>query len=257
MARSTSGESLMSRVVRIYEAFGPDHRAVTLSELARRSDLPLATASRLVNELIDYGWLRRDAQRRICVGVRMWELASRAAPTLGLHEAAMPIMSDLHAVVGHHVQLGVLHDREVLYVERLSSSRTIRNRVRLAGRLPLHAASAGLVLLAHGPHEFQESVLAGPLRGLTPHTITDPAALRTALAEIRHTGIAYCPGHVDECATGIAVPVRAVGGRVVAALSIVLPNDLAARGAIPALRAAGRGISRLLGDAPLDSRFIA
>lgn len=249
MARSMSGESLMSRVVRIYEAFGPDHRAVTLSELARRSDLPLATASRLVNELIEYGWLRRDAQRRVCIGVRMWELASRAAPTFGLQEAAIPIMSDLHAAIGHHVQLGVLHEREVLYIERLSASRTIRNRTHLAGRLPLHASSTGLVLLAHAPSELQEAVLAGSLHALTPHTLVDPDRLRASLSEIRRTGIAYCPGHVDECATGIAVPVRAAGGRTVAALSLVLPNNASARSAIPALRAAGLGISRLLGGA--------
>lgn len=247
MARSSSGESLLSRVVRIYEAFGPDHRAVTLSELAQRSDLPLATASRLVNELIDYGWLRRDAQRRVCVGVRMWELASRAAPTLGLHDAAYPVMADLHAVVGHSVQLGVLQDREVLYIERLSTPRAVRNRVRVAGRLPLHATSSGLVLLAHGHRELQESVLSSPLRALTPHTITSPDLLRTTLGEIRRTGLAYCPGFVDECATGIAVPVRAAGGRIVAALSVVVPNDASARTAVPALHAAGRGISRMLG----------
>ncbi|MFD3430779.1 IclR family transcriptional regulator [Nocardia fluminea] len=249
MARSLSGESLLSRVVRIYEAFGPDHRAVTLSELAQRSDLPLATASRLVNELIDYGWLRRDAQRRVCVGVRMWELASRAAPTLGLRDAAFPVMADLHATVGHHVQLGVLQDREVLYIERLSAPHAVPNQVRVAGRLPLHATSSGLVLLAHGARELQESVLSGSLRALTSQTITSPELLRMTLGEIRHTGLAYCPGFVDEFATGIAVPVRAAGGRIVAALSVVVPNDNAARTVVPALQAAGRGISRMLGGA--------
>ncbi|MFE7723899.1 IclR family transcriptional regulator [Nocardia rhizosphaerihabitans] len=246
MARSTSGESLMSRVVRIYEAFGSEHRAVTLTELAQRSDLPLATASRLVSELIEHGWLYRDAQRRVCVGVRMWELVSRAAPTVGLREAAVPIMADLHAAVGHHVQLAVLQDREVLYIERLSASRAIRNRVRVAGRLPLHATSSGLVLLAHSPSGVQEMALSRPLRALTPRTITDPVALRSALSEVRRTGVAYCPGFVDECATGIAVPVRGSGNQVVAALSVLVPHDLAARRVIPVLRSAGCDISSSL-----------
>ncbi len=38
----------------------------------------------------------------------MWELALRASPALGLREAAKPFMEDAHAVLGHHVQLGVL-----------------------------------------------------------------------------------------------------------------------------------------------------
>jgi DNA-binding IclR family transcriptional regulator len=169
MARSTSGESVLSRLVRILEAFDSDTPAVTVTELARRADLPLATASRLVNELIGYGWLRRDNQRRVRIGVRLWELASRASPTLGLREAAMPVMQDLHAVVGHHVQLAVLQHREVLYVERLSTPGAVRNLSRFAGRLPLHATAPGLVLLAHAPVEIQESVLSGPLTVFTPH----------------------------------------------------------------------------------------
>lgn len=40
------------------------------------------------------------------IGVRLWELAQRASPTLSLRDAAMPFLEDLHAVVGHHVQLG-------------------------------------------------------------------------------------------------------------------------------------------------------
>ncbi|WP_194904558.1 IclR family transcriptional regulator [Catenulispora rubra] len=257
MARSTSGESLLSRVVRIYEVFGPDLRAITLSELARRSDLPLATASRLVNELIEYGWLRRDSKRRICVGVRMWELTSRAAPTLGLQEAAMPFMVDLHAAVGHHVQLGVLQDSEVLYIGRLSAPRAVHNRARVGARLPLHATSGGLVLLAHSSVACQEMVLARPLVALTRLTVTDPAVLRSTLSEIRQTEVAYCPGYVDECATGIAVPVCAAGGRVVAALSILVPHEPAARSLIPAVRAAGRGISRILGgDSPRVGRIV-
>ncbi|WP_067568174.1 IclR family transcriptional regulator [Nocardia acidivorans] len=257
MARSASGESVLSRVVRIYEAFGSDEPALTMSELARRSDLPLATASRLVHELIGYGWLRRTPDRRIRVGVRLWELTARAAPTLGLRAAAMPFMTDLHAVVGQHVQLGVLQDRDVLYIERLSAPGAVPNQSHLAGRLPLHAAAPGLVLLAHAPGELQRAVLCGPLRALTPHTLTEPAALRAALCEVRRTGVAFCAGHVNEPAAAIAVPLRAGGGRIVAALSLIVPNDESARTYVPAVRAAGHGISRALGFAPsADSALI-
>src|SRR3954469_6427776 len=123
MAKRAQGESVLSRVVRIFETFGPDTPALRVTDIERRAELHVATASRLVDELVGAGWLRPDPDRRIRVGVRLWELASRASPTLGLREAAMPFMEDLHAVVGHHTQLAVLEDREVLFVERLSAPR--------------------------------------------------------------------------------------------------------------------------------------
>ncbi|WP_431874125.1 IclR family transcriptional regulator [Amycolatopsis sacchari] len=239
-------ESVLGRIVRIIEVFGPDTPALGVSELARRADLHVATASRLVERLVGYGWLQRDADRKVRIGVRLWELASRASPTLPLREAAMPYLEDLHAVVRHHTQLAVLDGDEVLFLERLSARHAVINLTRIAGRLPLHASSSGEVLLAHAPAELQERVLSGPLPAYTRFTVTDPKVLRARLADIRRDGYALCPGYIDERATGVAVPVRGAGGAVVAALGVVVPNDDNARATIPALRATALGIARSL-----------
>ncbi|WP_347257090.1 IclR family transcriptional regulator [Actinomadura sp. RB99] len=244
-------DSVLTRAVRIFDAFDPDHPSLSVSEIARRTGLHVATASRLVEELVRHGLLARDERRRVRVGMRMWELASRAAPTLGLREAAMPYMEDLHAVIGHHTQLGVLDGREVLFVERLSMPNAVINVTRIAGRLPLHASSSGLVLLAHAPAGLCDEVLAGDLAAFTPNTVVDPRRLRALLADVRRGGVAFCPGYIDERATGIAVPVRGPGGDVIASLSVVVPNDGNARAPIPALKAAARGIARAVGDSSL------
>src|SRR3954447_786369 len=172
MPRVATGESVLSRAVRIFEAFGAAQPDLTVTEIARRTGLHVATASRLVAELVGHGLLARRADGRVRIGVRMWELAQRASPTLSLREAAMPFLEDLHAVVGHHVQVGVLDGDEVLFLERLSAPGAVINYTRIAGRLPLHASSSGLVLTAFGPTELQERILARPLRRFTPHTLT-------------------------------------------------------------------------------------
>jgi DNA-binding IclR family transcriptional regulator len=191
----------------------------------------------------------------------MWELALRASPTLSLREAAMPFMEDAHAVLGHHVQLGVLDGDEVLFVERLSARGAVINYTRIAGRLPLHASSSGLVLLAFGSGELQERILAKRLRRYTDATITETGALRTALAEVRRQGYAYLPGHVHEDALGVAVPIqvpvpRAAGPRdarpTVAALAAIVPVSTEARTVVGVLSTAARGISRTLGDSLPD-----
>lgn len=245
MGRVHSGESVLARGVRIVEAFGLDDSVLSVSDIARRSGLHVATASRLIEELVSCGWLEREG-RRVRVGVRLWEVACRASPTVGLREAAMPFLEDLHAVVGHDAQLGVLEGDEVLFVERLSAPGVVVNYSRIAGRLPLHASSSGLVLLAHAPAERQEQVMRGPMTIYTERTIRTERDLRSTLAEVRRQGFAFCAGHIYPETTGIAAPVRDANDRVVAAVALIVPNDDHARSLVPVLQAAGRGISRVM-----------
>ncbi len=233
-------------MVRIFEAFTADETALSVSEIAQRARLHQATASRLIAQLEAHGLLARQADRRIRVGVRMWELALRASPALTLREASMPFMEDAHAVLGHHVQLGVLDGDEVIFVERLSAPGAVINYTRIAGRLPLHVSSAGLVLLAFGGRDLHERIIAGPLPAYTRNTISTPAALRTALAEVRRQGFAYLPGPVHEAARGIAVPVRDGKGCVLAALAAIVPAGTGPREVTGVLTAAARGIGRAL-----------
>lgn len=241
-------ESVLSRAARILEAFSQDEPALTVSEIARRSGLHVATASRLVAELVAHGFLSRDDDRKVRIGVRLWELVTRASPTLSLRDTAMPFMEGVHDVVGHHVQLGVRDGKDVLFLERLSAPSAVINYTRVAGRLPLHASSSGLVLLAHGPVSLRERILAGPLTTYTPQTPATPAQLRVILADVRQQGYAYCPGYVHEEALGIAAPVRGGDGTVLAALAVIVPNDASAQAVVPVVRTAARGISRALGS---------
>ncbi|MGW2330292.1 IclR family transcriptional regulator [Streptomyces sp. NPDC001700] len=245
--RTQNGESVLARAVRIFEAFTPDESALTVSEISRRTGLHVATASRLVAELVSYGFLTRDADRRVRVGMRMWELATRASPTLSLRNAAMPFMEGVHDVVGHHVQLGVLDGDEVLFLERLTAPGAVINYTRVAGRLPLHASSSGLILLAHGPAELRRRLLDEPLHRYTPNTPATATRLRAVLAEVRRQGYAHCPGYVHPDVLGIAAPVRDARDAVVAALAVIVPNEAGATSVVPVVRTAARGISRTLG----------
>ncbi|MFI6359126.1 helix-turn-helix domain-containing protein [Streptomyces sp. NPDC050743] len=46
--RTQNGESVLARIVRIFEAFTPEDSSLTVSEISRRTGLHVATASRLV-----------------------------------------------------------------------------------------------------------------------------------------------------------------------------------------------------------------
>lgn len=247
MANSPSGDSVTDRLVRVLETFTPTRTVQTAAEIGRRADLPSSTAHRIVNELVEAGFLERDEDRRIRIGMRLWELATRSSDALRLRQLAMPAMERVQARVRQHTQLAILEQDEALFLERLSDPHSGANITRVAGRLPLHAASSGLVLLAYGSRDLQERVLTGALSPVSRETITDPAALRRKLAEVRQLGHAVAPGFIEAVSTGVAVPVRDNTGSVVAALSVVLPREEPVEPTIVELRHAADEISRALG----------
>jgi DNA-binding IclR family transcriptional regulator len=245
MANSPSGDSMTERIVRVLETFTAERSMQSASEIGRRAGLPPPPAHRIVDELVDAGLLERDDDRRVHLGMRLWELALRGSTALRLRQAALPHMERVQARIREHTQLAVLEQDEALFLERLSHPDAGANITRIAGRLPLHASSSGLILLAHAPSALRERVLAGPLRALAPETVTDAARLRRLLTEARRTGVVIAPGSIEAVSTGVAVPLRDAG-EVVAALSVVLPRDSPPEPAVAALREAAAGIEAAL-----------
>lgn len=243
MANSRSGDSMTDRIVRVLETFTAERTMQTATEIAQRAELPASTAHRIIGDLITAGLLERDEDRRVRLGMRLWELALRGSRALRLRQAALPHMERVQSVIREHTQLAVLEHEEALFVERLSHPQAGANITRIAGRLPLNASSSGLVLLAHADPAVRERVLSAPLPAVSPETVTDAVTLRALLTAIRRRGYVIAPGSIESVSTGVAVPVRD-RGEVIAALSVVLPRGAATEPAIDALLAAAQGIEQ-------------
>lgn len=233
--------------MRILETFSAARTAQSASEIGRRAGLPSSTAHRMVEDLTRAGLLDRNEDNEVRLGLRLWELALRGSTVLRLRQAALPQMEEIQSRIREHTQLAVLEQDEALFLERLSHPDAGANITLVAGRLPLHASSSGLVLLAHAAPEIRERVLARPLERVAPGTTIDPGRLARELRSIRRQGYVVAPGTVQAVSTGIAVPIRDAG-LVTAALSVVLPRDADPGPALAALQQAVPRIEAALAE---------
>ncbi|HTQ92775.1 MAG TPA: helix-turn-helix domain-containing protein, partial [Streptosporangiaceae bacterium] len=162
MAGNTSapGATVVSRAVALLTAFDETHSRLTLTDLARRAGLPLATAHRLAGELTGLGVLARVPSGQYVVGRRLWQIGLLAPMQTGLREVAAPFLQDLYAGTRATIHLAVRDGTRVLYLERLSGQRSVPVVSRTGGRLALHATGVGKVLLAHAPQDVQVKVLS-------------------------------------------------------------------------------------------------
>ncbi|WWQ68881.1 IclR family transcriptional regulator [Streptomyces sp. Q6] len=228
-------------------AFSAQHAHLSLSELARRSGLPVSTVHRMLADLLAWGALERDERGRYRIGLRLWEVGALAPRGQGLRETALPYLEDLCQATRENVQLAVREGTEVVFVERLGGSAAVPTLTRVGGRLGITATGAGLVLLAHAPAHVQDVALATPLEAHTPFTLTDPAQLRRVLARTRACGYAVSDRQLSLDTLSVAAPVTGRSGEVVAALSLVVRHRSMPTGALADLvRTSGRAISRAL-----------
>ncbi|GAA0520575.1 hypothetical protein Ade02nite_94420 [Paractinoplanes deccanensis] len=240
---------MTSRVLDLLGAFDHDHRSLTLSDLARRAGLPLATAHRLVGELTKGGALTRLPTGEYVIGRRLWDLGLLSPVQSGLRQAASPFLHDLYGATLATVHLAVRDGGEVLYVDRLAGHVSVPVVSKIGSRLPLHATGVGKVLLAYAPEDVRAEAFARLTR-ITPYTITQPSRLAEQLRRVRTDGFATTGEEMSLGACSVAVPVRGEAEQVVAALGIVVP-DLRREQArlISALQVAARGIGRTLASA--------
>lgn len=243
---STSpGASVTSRALALVGAFDEEHRRLTLTELAERAGLPVATAHRLVAELVEWGALTRTGSGDYVVGRRLWDIGLLAPLQAGLVELASPYLHDLYGATHATVHLAVRDGVEVLYLDRLRGSASVPVVSTIGSRLPMHATGVGKVLLAHAPLEAQQRVLAD-LPRITAYTVTQPGRLRRQLAQALRDDHATTTEEMSLGACSVAVPVRR-GGEVVAALGLVVPSLKRDRPRlVAALQVAARGVGRAL-----------
>jgi len=251
MAGNTSvpGATVTSRVLALLGAFDARHRELSLSDLARRSGVPLATAHRLAAELAEWGALHKTGEGKYVVGRRLWDIGLLAPVARELREVAIPFLHDLYGATLETVHLAVREDDHVLYLETLSGSRSVPVVSTVGSRLPMHATGVGKVLLAYAPDDVRQRVPAGPLPRFLPRTITSPALLASQLDRVRADGYATTDEEMTPGARSVGVPI-VTGDGVVGALGFVVADLRRSRvRLVAALQVAAQGIARSLQSA--------
>lgn len=234
----------MQRTLDVLGAFDDQHRRLSLTELAARAGLPLATTLRIARQLIEAGALERGQDGRYVVGRRLWDIGLLAPVQTDVRELAAPYLQDLQAATRATVHLAERAGDQALYLDRLSGRSSVPVVSRVGSRLPLHSTGVGKVLLAHAPIDVQESVLRNLTR-FTTYTITSPPMLQRQLQRVRRVGYATTIEEMTLGACSVAVPVAGPDGRTVAALGLVVATFKNDRGRlVAALRVAAAGVER-------------
>lgn len=226
VAKASGQGRTVSRVAAVLRAFTVRRPFLTLTEVARTTGLDKVTARRLLLSLRDEGLIHQDPQtKRYAISLGMLELSSAAPHGSALKEAAAPWVLRLATEAEATAMLSLHESDSAVCIDRTDLGPTVQFIWRVGSRLPLNVGAAPKTILSHLPDDDSERVLGGTLDRFTRHSLTDPAALRRRLREIRERGWEVAVEEVTLGLTGVAVPLFDRHERFVGALSLAGQTD--------------------------------
>ncbi|RFC73273.1 IclR family transcriptional regulator C-terminal domain-containing protein [Streptomyces sp. AcE210] len=247
----------LARGLAVLTVFGPDRAELNLTDIAAATGLARATARRALITLEHLGYVASRG-RGFRLTPRVLALGFPPLSHLTLAEIATPHMRALSDRLHDSVSLTVLDGDDIRYTARVATSRVMSVNISVGTRFPAYATSMGRVLLADlVPAERAAFLARADLAPLTPRTVTGADRLGALLDDVRHRGHALVDGELEEGLRSVAVPVRDLAGRVVAAVNVATHSsrrDLArvTDEVLPALLATA---SRIEADLHVAGRF--
>ncbi|MFE7324004.1 IclR family transcriptional regulator C-terminal domain-containing protein [Streptomyces sp. NPDC057565] len=212
----------LARGLDVLCAFGSVDGPARLTDLARLTGLPRATARRSLITLRHLGYVREDADG-FRVLPRVMELGYARLSGLTLAGIATPHLAELVGRVHESASVAVLDDDDIRYVARVASTRIMHIDITVGTRLPAYATSMGRVLLSALPDGERAARLARVTpEALTPRTVTTPEALADVVTATSRRGYAWVEQELEEGLRSIAAPVTNGRGHVVAAVNVAL-----------------------------------
>lgn len=214
----------LAKGLRVLEAFGADEEPLTITELAERADLDPGTTFRMLNTLVDLGYVRRLEKRRYEITLKVLDLGFNAIGRRDLRSVVRPL---LRALVGGKIEaasFGVLEGGNVVYVERVRAGLTrLGVDIRIGSGIPAAVNVLAQAILAHLPATDLDQVLASRASD-AGYPVVSRARLLPQLDRIRADGFAARASQISAGLDVLAAPVFDEGGYPIAGISIAAPS---------------------------------
>ncbi|MGW8528870.1 MULTISPECIES: IclR family transcriptional regulator [Nocardiopsidaceae] len=210
----------LDRALDVLECLERARGPLRLSEIARESDLHLATTQRTVNQLVRRGYIQQDGLG-YSLGPVILSLAHAFVVNDRLSTVATPILTELSASTGLTSSLFVRSGPERILVARVDGVDPLRYQFPIGRRVPLDLGG-GKVLLAHDDDAELDAYLADlPDARLADGRVQTPADLRAELDRIRETGYHLAESERELGALSLTRPVPGHDGGAAAAINLV------------------------------------
>ncbi|MGV0983629.1 MAG: IclR family transcriptional regulator domain-containing protein [Limnohabitans sp.] len=245
----------LAKGLSVLEAFDTERQRLNATLAAQRTGITRAAARRHLLTLAELGYLETDGSH-YWLSARVLRFAGSYMATSRLPRALQPTLNRLALQTQASFSAVVLDGDECVIVARSAGVaepvRHLAYGLHLGARLPAHATSTGQVLLANLPEaDFNEWLQDRSLARITPQTEVGLMAFTSIIDQVRSQDHALSRDAHELGIHALAVPLRNMQGRTLAALNVVgtpeqLTEAAVQRKWLPLLLEASRELRPLL-----------
>lgn len=236
----------VDRALAVFDCFTPEHRRLSLQDIARAVNLPKSTTFRLVQALEEQGYLARLENQQYSLSFKFVRLAGLVESNLDIRQIVRPVLEKLARACGESVTLSTVMGLERVCVDVVNTPSPLMSLTKPGEHIRLGVGATSLMLMASLPQPKLDRVL----RSMPRNSGQSKQKLVSMLNGVRKRKYAVSHGGRVPGLSGVAVPVIDGEGETQYCLSIVLPS-VRATDRIPDLLkralAAGADLSRRLG----------
>jgi IclR family KDG regulon transcriptional repressor len=216
----------VSRALDIIDIVSSEKNGLGVTEIAKQMDINKSSVYRILSTLVQYGYMEQDEETsRYKLGYKFLEMSSKLLESIDLRKEAKPYLQELEKETNEVIHLVVYDQGEVIYIEKLEGTETLRMHSKVGKRAPMHCTAVGKAILAHLPSNVVLDVLER--KGMPRHTdktITDKDEFLKELAQVKQKGYALDLEENEYGIRCIAVPIFDHVGKVIAAVSLSGPT---------------------------------
>lgn len=214
----------VERALDVLLCFSRERAELTLTEISELVGLHKSTVLRMLVTLESKRFVQRDeVTGKYRLGLRVLELATLVVEHIDLRRQAWPFLYRLADTHRETVDLGILDDGDVVYLEVIESPQRVKLAAAPGQRLPAHCTSSGKAILAYLPEEDVKRILARGMRGHTPRTIVSIDDLFADLRQVRERGFAIAQEEYEDGINAVAAPVLDANERPIAVVALAGP----------------------------------
>lgn len=197
---------------------------IGLSDLSRKSGLNKTTVFRLLETFKMIGLIDQDkSTQQYFLTIQVVTLASRVLKNLDLRRLSHPFMVHFVQNYGKTVLLSVLNNDQVVSVDSVKGTETLRLNNSIGDVQQVHCTASGKAILAYLPLEKCRSMLGkDPFTAYTSSTITDWLTLEQDLNAVRQRGYSLDLNERYKEIVGVGVPILNHEGKAIGAIAIPL-----------------------------------
>lgn len=194
---------------------------LSIKQISEMSGLGKSTAHRILATLKYMNYVNQDENSNYFATLKIFQLGTVVSNNIPIKRLAKPYLDELFAKCNETVNLGIMDNYEVVYLDKVLTKQPLRIDLDMESKIPFYCSALGKVMIAFNDCHYPKET---NFKNFTTSTIYSDEVLVRELKNVQRLGYAIDDEEYIDGLVCLAVPICSSKGEVIAGISIAMPK---------------------------------